>query len=130
MVNKAMSSASAGQMDPLATTPYVTSYTYKKVISDTVKRMAPSHAKRRAATDGRSAETPADSTMRPRSAAYYRNMRSTGDGRVVISGIGVVSPFGVGRERFWTHVSRGCSATRAITDFDASPFTCTAAAPV
>jgi len=29
--------------------------------------------------------------------------------RVVISGIGVVSPYGVGRERFWSHVSRGCS---------------------
>ena len=50
--------------------------------------------------------------------------------RVVISGIGVVSPYGVGRERFWTHVSRGCSATRAITDFDASAFPCTVAAPV
>jgi 3-oxoacyl-[acyl-carrier-protein] synthase II len=50
--------------------------------------------------------------------------------RVVISGIGVVSPYGVGRERFWTHVSRGCSATRAITDFDASGFPCMVAAPV
>ncbi|MEO6238473.1 MAG: beta-ketoacyl-[acyl-carrier-protein] synthase family protein [Vicinamibacterales bacterium] len=50
--------------------------------------------------------------------------------RVVISGIGVVSPYGVGRERFWTNVSRGCSATRAITEFDASPFPCTVAAPV
>jgi 3-oxoacyl-[acyl-carrier-protein] synthase II len=50
--------------------------------------------------------------------------------RVVISGIGVVSPYGVGRERFWTHVSRGCSATRAITDFDASAFPCMVAAPV
>src|SRR5207244_6366655 len=50
--------------------------------------------------------------------------------RVVISGIGVVSPYGVGRETFWTHVSRGCSATRAITDFDASAFPCTVAAPI
>jgi 3-oxoacyl-[acyl-carrier-protein] synthase II len=50
--------------------------------------------------------------------------------RVVISGIGVVSPYGVGRERFWTHVTRGCSATRAIADFDASAFSCTVAAPV
>src|SRR3954469_15863406 len=50
--------------------------------------------------------------------------------RVVISGIGVVSPYGAGRERFWTHVSRGCSATRAITDFDASPYPCQVAAPV
>src|SRR6185369_11734422 len=50
--------------------------------------------------------------------------------RVVVTGIGVVSPFGVGRERFWQHVSRGCSGTRAITDFDASDFACRVAAPV
>src|SRR6187455_1162287 len=50
--------------------------------------------------------------------------------RVAITGIGVVSPFGVGRERFWHHVRSGCSATRAITDFDAAPFPCRVAAPV
>ena len=50
--------------------------------------------------------------------------------RVAISGIGVVSPYGLGRERFWSGISRGCSATRAITDFDASPFPCRVAAPV
>jgi 3-oxoacyl-[acyl-carrier-protein] synthase II len=50
--------------------------------------------------------------------------------RAAITGIGVVSPYGVGRERFWTHVTRGCSATRAITDFDASAFPCQVAAPV
>ena len=50
--------------------------------------------------------------------------------RVAITGIGVVSPFGVGRECFWRHVRHGCSATRTITDFDASPFPCTVAAPV
>src|SRR5947199_9789081 len=57
-------------------------------------------------------------------------MRHSGDPRVVISGIGVVSPFGVGRERFWEHVSRGCSGTRAITEFDASDLACRVAAPV
>ena len=57
-------------------------------------------------------------------------MRHSGDPRVVITGIGVVSPFGVGRERFWDHVRRGCSGTRAITDFDASGFACRVAAPV
>ncbi len=41
---------------------------------------------------------------------------------VVITGIGVVSPFGVGRERFWHHVSRGCSGTKAITQFDVSAY--------
>jgi 3-oxoacyl-[acyl-carrier-protein] synthase II len=49
---------------------------------------------------------------------------------VAITGIGVVSPYGVGRERFWHHVRSGCSATRAITDFDARPYGCTVAAPV
>jgi 3-oxoacyl-[acyl-carrier-protein] synthase II len=50
--------------------------------------------------------------------------------RVAITGIGAVTPFGIGRERFWTCVSRGCSGTRAITEFDATPFTCQVAAPV
>ena len=50
--------------------------------------------------------------------------------RIVITGIGVVSPFGVGRDRFWQHVSGGCSGTRAITEFDASEFACRVAAPV
>ena len=57
-------------------------------------------------------------------------MTPTASPRVAITGIGVVSPYGVGRDRFWRHVSRGCSATRAIVDFDASPFPCTVAAPV
>ena len=57
-------------------------------------------------------------------------MRHSGGPRVVITGIGVVSPFGVGRERFWQHVIRGCSGTRAITHFDVSDFACQVAAPV
>ncbi len=50
--------------------------------------------------------------------------------RVAITGIGVVSPFGIGRERFWQHVSGGCSGVRAIDAFDASGFSCRVAAPV
>ena len=57
-------------------------------------------------------------------------MRHSGEPRVVITGIGVVSPFGVGRERFWECARRGCSGTRAITDFDAGGFACRVAAPV
>ena len=57
-------------------------------------------------------------------------MRHSGMPSVVITGIGVVSPFGLGRERFWDHVSRGCSGTRAITEFDASELACRVAAPV
>jgi 3-oxoacyl-[acyl-carrier-protein] synthase II len=50
--------------------------------------------------------------------------------RVAITGIGVVSPFGVGRDCFWRQISQGRSGTRAITEFDASPYSCTVAAPV
>lgn len=42
----------------------------------------------------------------------------------------MVSPYGVGLDRFWRAVSRGCTATRTIAEFDASPFPCTVAAPV
>jgi 3-oxoacyl-[acyl-carrier-protein] synthase II len=55
-------------------------------------------------------------------------MRRNGQPRVVISGIGVVSPFGVGRERFWSHISRGDSGTKAITQFDVSTYPCRVAA--
>src|SRR5919106_510980 len=47
-------------------------------------------------------------------------MRSNGHPGVVITGIGVVSPFGVGRDRYWDHLCRGASGTRAITQFDVS----------
>jgi 3-oxoacyl-[acyl-carrier-protein] synthase II len=57
-------------------------------------------------------------------------MRHSGGPRVVVSGVGVVSPFGVGRDRFWEHIRRGCSGTRAITEFDASGLACQVAAPV
>ena len=50
--------------------------------------------------------------------------------RVVISGIGVVSPFGAGRDCFWRNISRGVSGTRAITQFDASSYPCRVAASV
>jgi 3-oxoacyl-[acyl-carrier-protein] synthase II len=57
-------------------------------------------------------------------------MRTASSSRVVITGIGVVSPFGIGRERFWEHVRHGCSGTRAITEFDTSGFACRVAAAV
>jgi 3-oxoacyl-[acyl-carrier-protein] synthase II len=57
-------------------------------------------------------------------------MRPAATPSIAITGIGVVSPFGVGRERFWECVSRGCSGTRAITEFDASDLGCRVAAPV
>lgn len=48
----------------------------------------------------------------------------------MISGVGVVSPFGAGRDRFWSAISRGESGVRAITEFDASRFACRVAAAV
>jgi len=48
---------------------------------------------------------------------------------VVITGIGVVSPFGVGRECFWAHISRGDSGVRTLDDFEDTT-ACRVAAPV
>ncbi len=50
--------------------------------------------------------------------------------RIVISGIGVVSTYGLGRDVFWDAVSRGVSGTRAISAFDASGYACRVAADV
>jgi 3-oxoacyl-[acyl-carrier-protein] synthase II len=55
-------------------------------------------------------------------------MPSHGSPGVVITGIGAVSPFGVGRERYWDHLRRGASGTRAITQFDVSTYPCRVAA--
>jgi 3-oxoacyl-[acyl-carrier-protein] synthase II len=50
--------------------------------------------------------------------------------RIAITGIGVVSTYGVGRRLFWESVRAGVSGTRAITEFDASTFPCQVAAAV
>ncbi|HWE91116.1 MAG TPA: beta-ketoacyl-[acyl-carrier-protein] synthase family protein [Pseudonocardiaceae bacterium] len=42
--------------------------------------------------------------------------------RVVITGIGVVAPRGIGAKQFWTTLTSGQSATRTITAFDAAGF--------
>jgi 3-oxoacyl-[acyl-carrier-protein] synthase II len=55
-------------------------------------------------------------------------MSANGQPGVVITGIGVVSPFGVGRQTFWDHVSQGKSGTKAITQFDVSTYPCQVAA--
>ena len=41
-----------------------------------------------------------------------------------------MSAYGVGAQRYWDHVSRGVSGTRAITEFDVSTYPCQVAAPV
>lgn len=42
--------------------------------------------------------------------------------RVVVTGIGAVSPNGIGREVFWNATKAGVSGVRRISCFDASPF--------
>ena len=42
--------------------------------------------------------------------------------RVVVTGMGVVSPFGVGIDAFWDGLTQGRSGVRRITRFDASAY--------
>ena len=42
--------------------------------------------------------------------------------RIAITGIGAVSPNGIGRERFWESTRNGVSGVRKITRFDASGY--------
>jgi 3-oxoacyl-[acyl-carrier-protein] synthase II len=52
------------------------------------------------------------------------------DQRVVVTGIGVISPFGVGVEPFWAGLSAGQSAIGRISAFDPSDFPCQIAGEV
>jgi 3-oxoacyl-[acyl-carrier-protein] synthase II len=42
--------------------------------------------------------------------------------KVVVTGLGLVTPIGIGREAVWTSVREGRSGIQRITQFDASPF--------
>ena len=42
------------------------------------------------------------------------------DKRIVITGIGVVSPVGIGKEAFWEGLKQGRSGIRPVTLFDTS----------
>ena len=50
--------------------------------------------------------------------------------RAVVTGVGVVSPFGFGTEVFWDALAAGRSAVRPVTSFDASTFETQVAAEV
>jgi 3-oxoacyl-[acyl-carrier-protein] synthase II len=50
--------------------------------------------------------------------------------RVVITGLGVVAPNGIGKETFWKNLVAGKSAVDYITAFDPSPYPCQVAAEV
>ena len=42
--------------------------------------------------------------------------------RVVVTGIGTVSPFGIGADLFWNSLLSGMSAIRPVESFDASDY--------
>ncbi|HEY7486215.1 MAG TPA: beta-ketoacyl-[acyl-carrier-protein] synthase family protein [Streptosporangiaceae bacterium] len=50
--------------------------------------------------------------------------------RVAIAGVGVVAPGGIGTKDYWSLLSDGRTATRAITFFDPSPFRSKVAAEI
>jgi 3-oxoacyl-[acyl-carrier-protein] synthase II len=52
------------------------------------------------------------------------------DSRVVITGVGAVSPNGVGREKYFASLAAGRSGIRKITQFDATSLACRVAAEV
>jgi len=50
--------------------------------------------------------------------------------RVLVTGIGVVSPIGIGKDQFWESLLQGKVGVAKITQFDASAFPCQIAAEV
>src|SRR5512142_2065786 len=50
--------------------------------------------------------------------------------RIVISGLGVMSPNGIGRENYFASLAAGRSGVRQITHFDASDLPCRVAGEV
>ena len=50
--------------------------------------------------------------------------------RVVITGMGIVSPLGLDLRTFWHLLSQGKSGIRPITSFDTSPFTASLAGEI
>src|ERR1700721_4587631 len=50
--------------------------------------------------------------------------------RVVVTGLGPVTPIGVGKEAFWQGIQNGKSAIGPVTRFDPSPFNAKTAAEI
>src|SRR6185369_7098258 len=67
--------------------------------------------------------------------SVQQNIQRSGGGamtlkRVVVTGLGAVSPNGIGREAYWHAIRNGVSGTGPITLFDASKLSCRVAAEV
>ncbi len=56
--------------------------------------------------------------------------RTDSERRVVVTGIGVLTPIGIGKEAFWESVSNGVSGVKLIESFDTTPFRTKIAAEV
>ena len=54
----------------------------------------------------------------------------TQERRVVITGMGAITPVGIGVESFWNGLLAGCSGVAPVTDFDCSAIATRIAAPV
>lgn len=50
--------------------------------------------------------------------------------RVVVTGLGIIAPSGIGLEEFWNNISSGTSAIKKVTNFDVSKFNSRIAAQV
>src|SRR5262249_35586563 len=50
--------------------------------------------------------------------------------RIVITGLGITSPVGIGKEEFWSNLSRGRSGIKPITLFDTANLSCKTAGEV
>ena len=57
-------------------------------------------------------------------------MSANGAHRAVVTGIGIVSPLGIGVNKFWERALAGSVAVAPLTRFDASEFSCRIAAEV
>ncbi|RZU51628.1 act minimal PKS ketosynthase (KS/KS alpha) [Krasilnikovia cinnamomea] len=60
----------------------------------------------------------------------FSNRRQTLRRRVVITGMGVLAPEGIGTKAFWNLISEGRTATRRLSFFDPAPFRSQVAAEI
>jgi 3-oxoacyl-[acyl-carrier-protein] synthase II len=61
---------------------------------------------------------------------YYENGVIVMKNRVVVTGMGVVSPIGIGVDNFWESLVSGKSGIKRVTRFDVSDFSCKVAGEV
>jgi 3-oxoacyl-[acyl-carrier-protein] synthase II len=63
-----------------------------------------------------------NSTLKNTPNPELRTLNSPKDLRIVITGLGIVSPIGVGKEAFWENCVQGVSGIKPIQRFDVGPY--------